>query len=69
MDRGLTQLAATDRAAADLVQLGYFGGLSVADAARLLGLSEQSAERIRTYTRRVWLLKRITNSERGDDPR
>src|SRR5262245_20480893 len=32
LDEALTQLAATDRTAADLVQLRYFGGLSVADA-------------------------------------
>jgi RNA polymerase sigma factor (TIGR02999 family) len=68
LDEALTQLAATDRAAADLVQLRYFGGLSVADAARVLGLSERSVERIWTYTR-VWLLERISNVGRGDDRR
>jgi hypothetical protein len=55
LDEALTLLATTDRTAADLVQLRYFGGLSVADAARVLGLSVRSAERIWTYTR-VWLL-------------
>jgi RNA polymerase sigma factor (TIGR02999 family) len=67
LDEALTALAATDRAAADLVQLRYFGGLSVADAARVLGLSLRSAERLWAYTR-VWLLDRIKNAGQGDDP-
>jgi RNA polymerase sigma factor (TIGR02999 family) len=67
LDEALTLLATTDRTAADLVQLRYFGGLSVADAAQVLGLSVRSAERIWTHTR-VWLLERITNAGRGDDP-
>jgi RNA polymerase sigma factor (TIGR02999 family) len=67
LDEALTLLATTDRTAADLVQLRYFGGLTVADAAQVLGLSVRSAERIWTYTR-VWLLERITNAGRGNDP-
>jgi RNA polymerase sigma factor (TIGR02999 family) len=67
LDEALTLLATTDRTAADLVQLRYFGGLSVAEAAQVLGLSQRSAERIWTYTR-VWLLERVTNAGRGDDP-
>jgi hypothetical protein len=34
-NEALTALAATDRAAADLVQLRYFGGLSIPDAAQV----------------------------------
>jgi RNA polymerase sigma factor (TIGR02999 family) len=67
LDEALTELAATDRAAADLVQLRYFGGLSVADAAKVLGLSVRSAERIWTYTR-VWLLERVQNAGTDNDP-
>jgi RNA polymerase sigma factor (TIGR02999 family) len=67
LDEALTALAATDRAAADLVQLRYFGGLSVAEAAQILGLSLRNAERLWTYTR-LWLLERIKNGARGDDP-
>jgi RNA polymerase sigma factor (TIGR02999 family) len=67
LDEALTQLAAEDRTAADLVQLRYFGGLSVADAARVLGLSQRSAERLWTYTR-AWLLERIKNGGLGEDP-
>jgi RNA polymerase sigma factor (TIGR02999 family) len=50
LDQALTLLASQDRTAADLVQLRYFGGLSVADAAQVLGLSLRSAERLWTYT-------------------
>jgi RNA polymerase sigma factor (TIGR02999 family) len=65
LDEALTQLAAKDRTAAELVQLRYFGGLSVADAAHVLGLSERKAQRLWTYTR-FWLLEHITNAGRGD---
>jgi RNA polymerase sigma factor (TIGR02999 family) len=67
LNEALTQLAATDATAANLVQLRYFGGLSVADAARVLGLSQRTAERIWTYTR-VWLLDRVQNAGHGDNP-
>lgn len=66
LDEALTVLATRDRTAADLVQLRYFGGLSVADAAQTLGLSLRTAERLWTYTR-VWLLERITNAGRDDN--
>jgi DNA-directed RNA polymerase specialized sigma24 family protein len=39
LDEALTALAAVDRAAADLVHLRYFGGLSISDAAQVLGVS------------------------------
>jgi RNA polymerase sigma factor (TIGR02999 family) len=65
LDEALTKLAATDRAAADLVQLRYFGGLSIADAAQVLGISERTANRLWTYAR-VWLRQEIADS--GHDP-
>src|SRR5262249_422197 len=46
LDEALTALAATDRAAADLVQLRYFGDLSMPEAARVLGISLRTAERL-----------------------
>ena len=67
LDEALTLLATRDRTAADLVQLRYFGGLSVGEAAQILGLSQRNAERLWTYTR-LWLLERIKNGGRGDDP-
>jgi RNA polymerase sigma factor (TIGR02999 family) len=61
LDEALTLLAATDRLAADLVQLRYFAGLTSAQAADSLGLSERTAERTWAYAR-AWLLKKV----RGD---
>jgi RNA polymerase sigma factor (TIGR02999 family) len=61
LDEALTQLAATDRAAADLVQLRYFGGLAMPEAAQVLGLSLRTAERIWTYAR-AWLHQQIKNA-------
>src|SRR5262249_37748239 len=51
LDEALTELAATDRAAADLVQLRYFGGLSMPEAAQVLGVSPRTAERLWTFAR------------------
>jgi RNA polymerase sigma factor (TIGR02999 family) len=43
IDEALTRLAAEDPQAAQLIQLRYFGGLSVEDAAEAVGLSRSSA--------------------------
>jgi RNA polymerase sigma factor (TIGR02999 family) len=58
LDEALTELALVDRTAADLVQLRYFGDQSMPDAARILGISQRSAERLWTYAR-AWLRQRI----------
>jgi RNA polymerase sigma factor (TIGR02999 family) len=65
LDEALTELAAVDRAAADLVQLRYFGGMSIPDAARVLGVSPRTAERLWTFAR-AWLRERIAGA---DSPR
>jgi RNA polymerase sigma factor (TIGR02999 family) len=61
LDEALTELAATDRAAANLVQLRYFGGLSIPDAAQILGVSSRTAERLWTFAR-AWLRERIQSA-------
>jgi RNA polymerase sigma factor (TIGR02999 family) len=66
LDEALTRLAATDRAAAELVQLRYFGGLTIPEAAQLLGVSQRTAERLWTYAR-AWLHDHIKNAGPGDD--
>jgi hypothetical protein len=38
-DEGVMQLTATDRAAAELVQLRYFSGLAMSEGAEILGMS------------------------------
>src|SRR5262245_26882132 len=65
LDEALTQLAASDQAAAALVQLRYFGGLSIPDAARVLGISPRSANRLWAYAR-AWLHDRVAGT--GTDP-
>src|SRR5262245_60466861 len=64
LDEALTQLAATDRAAADLVRLRYFGGLSIPDAAQILGVSPRTATRLWTFAR-TWLWEKLQGA--GDD--
>ena len=43
IDEALTRLAGEDPQAARLIQLRFFGGLSVAEAAEIIGLSRSSA--------------------------
>jgi RNA polymerase sigma factor (TIGR02999 family) len=65
LDEALTELASTDRAAADLVQLRYFGGLSMPEVAQTLGISLRTVERLWTFAR-VWLRERIQRAQ-GDE--
>ena len=67
LDEALTELAATDRAAATLVQLRYFGGLSIPDAAQVLGVSPRTAIRLWTFARR-WLWDKLRDAG-GNDTR
>jgi RNA polymerase sigma factor (TIGR02999 family) len=67
LDEALTELAVTDRAAAELVQLRYFGGLSIPDAARVLGVSQRTAERLWTFAR-AWLWERIQGAGPDETP-
>jgi RNA polymerase sigma factor (TIGR02999 family) len=61
LDKALTDLAAKDRAAADLVQLRYFGGLSIPDAAQVLGISPRTAARLWAFAR-VWLREKLKDA-------
>ena len=54
LDQALTKLAGVDKAAADLVQLRYFGGLTLPEAATILGVSPRTAGRLWSYAR-AWL--------------
>jgi RNA polymerase sigma factor (TIGR02999 family) len=51
IDEALTRLAAEDSQAAQLIQLRYFGGLSLEDAAEVIGLSRSSAYEHWAYAR------------------
>jgi RNA polymerase sigma factor (TIGR02999 family) len=58
LDEALTQLAAEDPDAARLVNLRFFAGLTLRDAAVSLGLSQRTAERQWAYAR-AWLYARL----------
>jgi RNA polymerase sigma factor (TIGR02999 family) len=58
LDEALKRLAATDRAAADLVQLRYFAGLTLPEAAEAMGVSPRTAGRLWAYGR-AWLLREM----------
>ena len=62
LDEALTRLAAEDPEAAQLVQLRYFAGLSVEQAAETLGMSRATAYRHWTFAR-AWLLNELAGSE------
>ena len=58
LDDALTQLGAEDATKADLVKLRYFGGLSIDQAAEVLGISRATAIRHWSLAR-AWLFNRV----------
>jgi RNA polymerase sigma factor (TIGR02999 family) len=54
LDEALTRLAGVDPAAAELVNLRYFAGLTIPQAAEALGIGARSADRLWAYAR-AWL--------------
>jgi RNA polymerase sigma factor (TIGR02999 family) len=62
LDEALSLLASKDRAAADLVRLRYFAGLTMEEAAKVLGISQRTAERFWTYAR-AWLHRQIKSAQ------
>ncbi len=64
LDEALRRLAATDPVSAELVQLRYFAGLTLPQAAGVLGISPRTADRLWAYAR-AWLHQEIL---RAGDP-
>jgi RNA polymerase sigma factor (TIGR02999 family) len=60
LDEALTKLAEKDKVKADLVKLRYFAGLTGEQAAKVLGISNATAERYWDYAR-SWLRLEMTN--------
>jgi RNA polymerase sigma factor (TIGR02999 family) len=58
LDDALTRLAAADPQAAELVQLRYFAGLTIPEAAATLGVSPRTADALWAYAR-AWLLRSL----------
>lgn len=63
LDEAITQLASEDPDAARLVNLRFFAGLTLKDAAVSLGLTRRTAERQWTYAR-AWLYARLRQNDR-----
>jgi RNA polymerase sigma factor (TIGR02999 family) len=67
LDVALSELASRNRQAADLVQLRYFAGLTLPEAADALGISPRTAGRLWAYAR-AWLRHAMEGAEgAGDD--
>jgi DNA-directed RNA polymerase specialized sigma24 family protein len=58
LDEALGQLAEDDKLGADLVQLRFFAGLSLGEAAEALGMPRRTADRHWAYAR-AWLFDRL----------
>lgn len=58
LDEGLELLTKENPTAAELVQLRYFAGLTIEQAADVLGISERTANRTWTYAR-AWLYEKL----------
>jgi RNA polymerase sigma factor (TIGR02999 family) len=63
LDDALNQLAGEVPKKADLVKLRYFGGLSVQEAADVLGISRATADRYWAYAK-VWLYCALSGGEK-----
>jgi len=61
LDDALAKLAAEDSTKAELVKLRYFAGLSIDQAAEVLGISRATAVRHWSFAR-AWLFHRINRS-------
>lgn len=64
VDAALERFAAQDQQKAELVKLRYFTGLTIAEAAEILGVSAPTANRWWAYAR-AWLHKDIEDQKRG----
>lgn len=65
LDDALHELAKLDPQQSRIVELRFFGGLSIEDTAHVLGLSPATVKRHWT-TARIWLHDEITRAERHD---
>ena len=62
VDDALKKLAVENPSVASLVELRYFGGLSLEDAAAALGVSTRTAQRHWVYAK-AWLIEELRNSD------
>jgi len=62
LDEALIKLARTEPAQCELIKLRYFAGLSLEQAAAMLGISEPTAKRYWRYAR-AWLFREMNSSD------
>jgi RNA polymerase sigma factor (TIGR02999 family) len=67
LDEALTQLAAADAQAAELVKLRYFAGCTIPQAAEVLGVSPRTADFLWAYAR-TWLFQKIQGEGPASTP-
>jgi RNA polymerase sigma factor (TIGR02999 family) len=61
LDEALKKLEASQPEAAEVVKLRYFCGMTIAEAAGVLGIPTRTVDRLWSYAR-VWLLREIRGS-------
>lgn len=62
LDEALSKLATVNPQAAEIVQLVYFSGLTLRQAAELLGISPRSADRLWAYAK-AWLRQELRDKD------
>jgi len=67
VDAALSQLAGREPVIAKLVELRFFAGLPLAEAAECLGISERTAARHWAYAR-AWLRRELDRAAEHDSP-
>ncbi len=63
LDEALTKLTQEDPEVAEMVKLRYFAGLTIEQAAEILGISCRTADRYWSYAR-AWLYQEITKANK-----
>jgi RNA polymerase sigma factor (TIGR02999 family) len=64
LDEALTQLADEDAGAAEIAKLRLFGGMTIDDAGKVVGVSRATAFRSWTYAR-AWLNSHLQDTEKA----
>jgi DNA-directed RNA polymerase specialized sigma24 family protein len=66
LDEAISKLLEIDPVKGELVKLRFFAGLTNEQAARLLGVSTNTADRYWAYAR-AWIRLRIRGNDSSDD--
>jgi RNA polymerase sigma factor (sigma-70 family) len=66
LDEALARLAALKPVRAEVVKLRFFAGLTMAEVARALGISQPTAERYWAFAR-TWLYAELQDEEPPSD--